>query len=391
MSKRFKQVAAAALLTCSSVFAGLLSSGVAAAATTRYVSTSGTDSGNCSSTPCKTVNYALSQASPGDTIQVAAGTYNQTIDVEKPITLVGAGQGKTIIDGKGLDTTGTDYGVIHVGTISPGGTVNIYDFTFTDPYPYTYTGGEPEAVALADATSTDHVNFFLNGVTEGTADPNSGTDFPIGIDTFKNAANTIVQYNSLSGFFQGALLEDNGPVSFTQNYLSGMIANSDTTTSPPTAYSAEGVFFLSDLSGSITGQSATSNVFTGYSGLGVIMEAGYNNGNCSTTPCNGSISGTVNGNSFALGAASDSQGPASAIALTSKYAGNMLTATVANDTGYVTSPDTAISAQAESGGSMSLNESNDPITVKSSSSSSASAATISGKNADIRDNGLRIR
>lgn len=51
---------------------------------TRYVVANGVDSGNCSSSasPCKTIQYAVNQASSGDTILVAQGTYhyNQKFD-----------------------------------------------------------------------------------------------------------------------------------------------------------------------------------------------------------------------------------------------------------------------------------------------------------------------
>ena len=49
-----------------------------AATTTRYVATSGTDSGNCSSAgaPCRTIQYAVNQSVSGDRILVAKGTYN---------------------------------------------------------------------------------------------------------------------------------------------------------------------------------------------------------------------------------------------------------------------------------------------------------------------------
>ena len=42
------------------------------------VATRGSDSGNCQSSPCKTLGYALTQASPNDTIVIAPGTYPES-------------------------------------------------------------------------------------------------------------------------------------------------------------------------------------------------------------------------------------------------------------------------------------------------------------------------
>ena len=104
----------------------------------------GTDAGNCVSAPCATIDYALSKATPGETIRVAAGSYNQTVDITKAINLVGAGASSTTINGDGLDpfAMGTGlYGVVYVG--SAGGQVTVNGFTITNPFPYSYTGGEP--------------------------------------------------------------------------------------------------------------------------------------------------------------------------------------------------------------------------------------------------------
>jgi len=53
-------------------------------AITRYVASSGNDTGDCSSaaSPCRTIQYAVNEASSGDTILVAQGmyTYNQAAD-----------------------------------------------------------------------------------------------------------------------------------------------------------------------------------------------------------------------------------------------------------------------------------------------------------------------
>jgi Protein of unknown function (DUF1565) len=317
-----------------------------------HVSTTGTDTGNCISSPCATINYAISVAPAGTTIDVAAGTYHQTVDISEPIDLQGAGAGKTVLNGAGLDPGGTLYGIIYVGTT--GGLTTIQGFTITNPYPYAYTSGEPEAIALKDETSSDAVYILDNKITEGTADSQRANDFPIGIDTFVNAATTVIEGNTISGFFQGALLEDNGPATVSDNTFEKLIANQ--------GYPGEGVFFLSDLAGSLRHQDATSNTFKEYSGYGVAMNAGYSNGNCSSTPCNGSISGTITKNKFALTAGTPA---AAAIALSALDTGNVLTVSISKNSGYVTSPSVAVSINASGGGTINYTERSNSISVKS--------------------------
>src|SRR6266511_5019727 len=85
MRKLYLAVACAALV-------GL--TGSAAAATpnaTRYVSTSGTDTGDCITSPCRTIGYAVAQATAGDTVSVASGTYDESVTVTKQLSLVGSG------------------------------------------------------------------------------------------------------------------------------------------------------------------------------------------------------------------------------------------------------------------------------------------------------------
>jgi hypothetical protein len=69
-----------------------------------YVATDGNDSGNnclTQATPCKTIIHAVGQASSGDIINIAAGTYKEAnqINVGKDLTFTGAGMNNTIIDG----------------------------------------------------------------------------------------------------------------------------------------------------------------------------------------------------------------------------------------------------------------------------------------------------
>lgn len=78
---------------------------IPAGATFRYVSKSGTDSGDCSNefAPCLTVNYAVSQAVSNDVIFIGPGTFQEgTIFVNVDLQLRGAGAGVSILDGSNL-------------------------------------------------------------------------------------------------------------------------------------------------------------------------------------------------------------------------------------------------------------------------------------------------
>src|SRR5438105_7237950 len=69
-----------------------------AVGTTRYVSPSGTDNPACDkNNPCQHVAYAVSIASPGDTIQIAAGTYIEQVSIDKNLRVVGAGRDTSTI------------------------------------------------------------------------------------------------------------------------------------------------------------------------------------------------------------------------------------------------------------------------------------------------------
>ena len=105
----------AVAVACVAVLA--LGAGAASAApqATRYVSPSGADTGTCASTPCLTIGYAVGQASAGDTVSVAAGTYTESVSITKQLTL--AGGGATI------DATGHDHGIEILGAASAGTTV----------------------------------------------------------------------------------------------------------------------------------------------------------------------------------------------------------------------------------------------------------------------------
>jgi hypothetical protein len=60
--------------------AALLAQPAGAVTVTLTVATTGTDAGNCVSSPCATLGYALSQAAAGETIVIQPGTYTASAD-----------------------------------------------------------------------------------------------------------------------------------------------------------------------------------------------------------------------------------------------------------------------------------------------------------------------
>lgn len=69
--------------------------------TQRFVSTTGTNAGDCT-TACATLGYALQSSGSGDVISVASGTYTgsgfRELVVPSGVTIKGAGIDSTIID-----------------------------------------------------------------------------------------------------------------------------------------------------------------------------------------------------------------------------------------------------------------------------------------------------
>ena len=76
----------------------------AASASTWYVKrVGGSDSNDCKSptTACKTIGNAISLASAGDSIMIAAAVYNEHLVINHSLKLIGAGSSSTIVDGGG--------------------------------------------------------------------------------------------------------------------------------------------------------------------------------------------------------------------------------------------------------------------------------------------------
>ena len=76
------------------------------ASTTWYVNgMNGSDINNCmyAETACTTIGHAISLASSGDSIMVAAAVYKENLSISISLTVIGSGASTTIIDGGGVN------------------------------------------------------------------------------------------------------------------------------------------------------------------------------------------------------------------------------------------------------------------------------------------------
>jgi hypothetical protein len=110
-----------AVIVCAAIAASLWSAGSAWAwgwghPTTLFVSTGGTDSGNCRapSHACATIGYALSQASAGSRVLVRPGTYAESANPGGGPNLIGSNLAGVTLSGHHavIDATGESNGLV---------------------------------------------------------------------------------------------------------------------------------------------------------------------------------------------------------------------------------------------------------------------------------------
>lgn len=76
------------------------------AASTWYVATDGNDANSCQAVgaACRTIQAAINKAAAEDSVNIAAGTYTESLNVGKSLSLVGVDAASTIIDGGATNT-----------------------------------------------------------------------------------------------------------------------------------------------------------------------------------------------------------------------------------------------------------------------------------------------
>lgn len=161
---------AAALAATSILVAGTVP---AYGATTFYVNAAtGADSNTCgaSTSPCQTIGQAVENATGGDTIMVAAGTYPESVSIYKSVTLEGAQAGNPGASARLAEDPATE-------SVVTGGTIGVYGSDVTiDGFSFGYAGNQ---VQLGAANATVEDNMFVGYQPEGFYDSAlSGTSAP---------------------------------------------------------------------------------------------------------------------------------------------------------------------------------------------------------------------
>ncbi len=229
------------------------------------------------------INAAIAAAANGATIKVGPGTYgpgtsDAPIAINKPIHLVGAGVGHSIINGAPASGTAIG-GLIAIAPATPGN-VSVSGFTIEGAI-VNDANDDGILMTVTDHNASDVItinNNLFYGDT--TLDPQLLADQTDSIYIASNSATVTVKNNSFRGVFRAALIEGNpGAVNFTGNTLN-LHGLNDISTSPATfGWWAEGVFFLADNTVDVTApQVVSGNVFGNYPGLGVGVDAGYSGG-----------------------------------------------------------------------------------------------------------------
>jgi predicted outer membrane repeat protein len=341
-----------------------------ALASTWYVDgVHGDDGNNCKTkaTACATIGHAISLAASGDTIQIAAATYQENLSIPFNLTLKGAKAATTKIDGTnslnvftvgagisltlsnltiekglgytgggGVDNSGTltvNNSLFYLNTALTGGAIlntgiaTISKTTFSGNSPY-FSGHSASCGAIDNrstmtiTTSTFDTNYANNNFTSGGAICNGGT-LTITASTFSNNSS---QGNNAG--YGGAIFNYAGTLTVTNSTFSGNAA----TTSGGAIYSQGGTVQISNSTignnpENIGGGGALSNAGSSVLIQNSIVANSANGGNCAGTitsdgynlssdsTCNFSSTGDLNNKNPKLGLLHKNGGPTETLAL----------------------------------------------------------------------------
>ncbi len=206
-------------------------------ASTLYVNgAKGSDSNNCKSPQhaCKTIGHAISLASSGDTVKVAASTYKENLTIGISLNILGANARTTIVDGNQSGTVFTiSSGVVllsgltiqngkvddgYAGGIENKGTLTISNCTITgnDGSGGYVAGVFNYAGTLTVLGSTITGNSATGAYVGGIFNYNEGTT---------TVTNSTITGNSVSGGYVGGIFTDGATTTVSSSTITGNSAS----------------------------------------------------------------------------------------------------------------------------------------------------------------------
>jgi hypothetical protein len=203
------------------VIAIVIMGGVRASATTYYVAKTGSDSGACSqSSPCLTITHAYSLASGGDVVQVAPGTYNESVNLNR------AGSSGNVITVQGYAMGGSCPKGVLADPLSPihtrtAPTVKIQsatlsaDYNTLDCFYFTADG------ASIRASNTNLMNNFIDGSTMPTGGTYGTTGVTVDNGTSAGPTNVVASHNYTTSTEYGFLVRASNST-FSYNEVNGL-------------------------------------------------------------------------------------------------------------------------------------------------------------------------
>jgi hypothetical protein len=184
------------------------------AASTWHVSPGNAGACTVADPNCATIQAAVTAASAGDTIQVAAGTYAEHITIGKDLTINGAGAAQTIVDGTQSGTVFT----INSGTVSLSG------ITITNGKSPFMGGGifNSGTLTVTNVIVSNNSSAFAGG---GIANVNNSmltaTNSTVSNNSAGTAGGGIVNINNLNNNIIGTLTVTNSTVSNNSAFTGG--------------------------------------------------------------------------------------------------------------------------------------------------------------------------
>lgn len=173
------------------------------------------------------IQTAVTAANPSDTVNVAAGTYNEPqVLIDKALTLHGAGRGLTIID------AGGGAGLASIGTIRvqlPAGDVNVDGFTLRNPA----SDGAGNRAGVFEKATAPGPEFTFTGIEIQGSGSDTGKD------------NGLYGYNSYADlvFADGSITQtDINPMLLEQHR--GPVDIRNNTIAPLNTASGSSIFFM---------------------------------------------------------------------------------------------------------------------------------------------------